>query len=218
MTPRPPVQPRWQMPAMCATTALLALGLLGGCAGLLPKPPAAPTLHTLDDGVAPSAVAATPPGIPNGTLIVAMPRAAAGFDTPRIVYLRRPHELAFFADSQWVDTPAQMLAPLIVRALQAHGDFAAVVAAPSTARGTWRLDTELIRLQQDFGSLPSTVRLTLRAVLIDSRTQAVVASEVFDANVAATRDDASGGVGAANQAVREVLVELARFSGRAVAR
>ena len=46
---------------------------------------------------------------PGPALVVAVPTAAPGFDGPRIVYVRRPHELEFFARSEWVDTGAFQL-------------------------------------------------------------------------------------------------------------
>ena len=77
-------------------------------------------------------------------LVVVAPRAAPGHDSPRMVYLRRPHELEVFAFHEWVDTPASMLAPLLVRALQASGAFGVVLMAPSAARGALQLETCLL--------------------------------------------------------------------------
>jgi cholesterol transport system auxiliary component len=196
---------------------VLATSGLIGCSSLLPKPPPAPAQFALDDlATAPSPSRQLPAAGP--TLIVGTPRAAAGFDTQRIVYLRQAHELEAFAYSQWVDTPAQMLAPLIAQAMERSGAFRAVLRAPAGASAELRLDTELIRLQQEFFTRPSRVRLTLRAVLIDVATRGVVAAREFDTSVAAASDDPYGGVLAANQATRELLAELAAFSARAAAR
>ena len=84
------------------------------------------------------------------TLIINPPHAAAGFDSPRIIYVRETHKLEYFAHSEWVDTPARMLAPLIVAAVENSGAFRAVVLTPSAAAGDLRLDTEIIRLQHEF--------------------------------------------------------------------
>ena len=101
------------------------------------------------------------------TLIVNPPHAAAGFDSRRIIYVRELHKLEYFAHSEWVDTPARMLAPLIVAALENGGAFRAVVLTPSAASGDFRLDTEIVRLQHEFGTGPSRVRFTLRAYLVE---------------------------------------------------
>ena len=145
------------------------------------------------------------------TLIVNPPRAAAGFDSQRIIYLREAYKLEYFANSEWVDPPARMLGTLLVSALQATGGFRAVVLAPGTAVGEIRLETEIIRLQQDFQTRPSRAQFTLRATLLDDKTRRVMAWREFDASVPAPTDDPYGGVLAANLAVQAVLEELVGF-------
>ena len=189
---------------------------LAGCSSLLPKPPPAPALFALDDLAAPEPSLPIPAAAAP-TLIVGAPRAAAGFDTRRIVYLRQPHELEAFAYSEWVDSPAQMLAPLIAQALERSGAFRAVLRAPTAATAELRLDTELIRLQHEFLVLPSRVRLTLRAVLVDTATRRVAAWREFDTSVPSQSEDPYGGVVAANRAARELLADLAAFCAQAAA-
>jgi cholesterol transport system auxiliary component len=77
-----------------------------------------------------------------------------------------------------------------------------------------RLDTEILRLQQEFLGVPSRVRFTLRAYLVESATRRVISSREFEATVDAASDDPRGGVTAAHQAVRRVLTELADFCAR----
>ena len=89
--------------------------------------------------------------------------------------------------------------------------------APIAAAGDLRLDTELLRLQQDFATQPSHVHFTLRAHLVDNATRRVLAWRVFDASVAAATDDPYGGVVAANRAVQTVLEQLAGFCATAAA-
>lgn len=190
------------------------LGLLGGCATtLLPAPPPAPTLFALDHGPAERRPAGRATG--TRTLLVAVPRAAAGVDTRGIVYVRQVHTVEIYAQSQWVDTPAQMLQPLVVRALEQTGAFRAVLRAPSAASADLRLDIELLRLQQDFTVTPSQVRLSLRATLVDTSSRRALEWREFDARVAAPSEDAYGGVRAANLAVQGVLEELAAFAATA---
>jgi cholesterol transport system auxiliary component len=149
------------------------------------------------------------------TLIVEPPHAASGFDNSRIIYIREPHRLEYFAHSEWVDPPARMIAPLIVAAVEGSGAFSAVVDAAGAAAADIRLTTEILRLQQDFGSSPSRVRFTLRATLVDSVKRRVIAVREFDASVAAASDDTVGGVAAANLAVDQVLQALAAFCAAA---
>lgn len=206
----------------------VALSVMSGCSSLLPTPAASPSLFTLDDGssalVSPAILSSLPAAAGStakpapATLIINTPKAAAGYGTAHIVYARRTQEIEYFAFSLWVDTPAQMLTPLIVRAVERTGAFQAVLAAPTAASSRFRLDTEIIRLQQDFSVAPSRVRLTLRAVLIDGTTKAVVARREFDASVASVSEDTYGGVIAAQAVTQRVLTELAAFCAEAAAR
>jgi cholesterol transport system auxiliary component len=204
---------------MKAVFTLIAVLLLAGCSGLLPKAPPPPAFYTLD---ASPPAAARPPAarvasLP--TLLVQSPQAAGGFDSTRIVYIRQPQRLEYFAHSEWVDTPARLLAPLIVGALQRSAAFGAVLAAPAAASGDLRLDTEILRLQQEFGTgAPSQVRFTLRATLVDTASRRVLGWREFDTTVAAASDDPYGGVVAARGAVQDVLAALAQFCSDAVQR
>jgi cholesterol transport system auxiliary component len=190
---------------------LIAAGLLGaGCGGLLPKPSPPPAFFTLD-AAALAPLPAMPVQAARPTLVVQATQAAAGFDSARMLYTRKPHQLEHYAHSEWVDTPARMLAPLIVAAADASAAFRAVVPAPSAAAGDLRLETELLRLQHEFGTLPSRVRLTVRATLTDSATRRVLARQDFDLRSDAPSEDAYGGVIAANHATRFLMRALAAF-------
>ena len=201
---------------LCAAGLLLMLA--GGCSILRPTATPQASVYSLDNALVERVAARrtqTPAAIAAPTLIVSQPRAAPGFDSPHIIYVRQPHKLETYAHSEWGDTPARMLAPLIVAALESSTTFRAVMLAPTASSADLRLDTEILRLQQDFASQPSRVRFTLRAYLVDQTTRRVLAWRVFDEAVAATSDDSYGGVVAANRAVQTVLEEMARFSAEA---
>ncbi|MEK9140884.1 MAG: hypothetical protein AAB308_07500, partial [Nitrospirota bacterium] len=54
----------------------------------------------------------TRPGEIDGpVLLVSQPQAEPGFETQRMVYVKRPYELEYFAANQWADTPARMFTP-----------------------------------------------------------------------------------------------------------
>ncbi len=202
---------------------LAAPMLLGaaGCSSLLPAPTPLPSFYTLDGAQAPIEVDAVGnPAVAHAlgdapTLVVHPPHATAGFDSRRIVYTREPHRLAYFAHSEWVDTPSRMLAPLIVAAVVQGGSLHAVVPTPSAAAADISLDTEIVRLQHDFSGTPSRVRLTLRATLVDSATRKVLASREFDETVDSASEDARGGVIAAHRAVRLLLEKVSALCSEA---
>ena len=190
--------------------AVACLLWLAACSALRPAAAPVPAFYALE-GPPRAASAAVAPPAAAPTLIVNPPHAAAGFDSPRIIYVRQDHKLEYFAHNEWVDPPARMLAPLLVAALENSGAFRAVVLTPSAAAGDLRLDTEIIRLQHEFQTQPSRVRFTLRAYVVEDRTRRVLAWREFEAAVPATSEDPYGGVVAANRAVHSVLAELSAF-------
>jgi cholesterol transport system auxiliary component len=203
-------------------TAGLPLLALCACEALGPTTTPHLVLYSLDSphphgaasaassiSAGPTAPAAAP------TLIINPPHAGAGFDSSRIVYVREAHKPESFAHSRWVDPPARMLAPLLVAAVENTGAFRAVALTPSAAAGDLRLDTEIVRLQHEFHTRPSSARFTLRAYLVDSKTRRVLASREFDAVVPSASEDPQGGVVAANRAVQDVLASLAAFCAEA---
>ncbi len=198
----------------------LALILNAGCSALFPKPQQPTSFFSLDG--APAAprepTAKVSPELKAApTLIVNPPSAASGYDSEHIIYVRGPHTREYFSHSAWIDTPARMLAPLIVAAVENGGAFQAVLLAPSVAAGDIRLDTEIVRLEQSFVDPQSGVRFTLRAYLVDDATRRVIAWREFDETVAAASEDPHGGVVAANRAVQIVMENLSTFCTAAVA-
>lgn len=191
------------------TACLLMMSLLGGCSTLLPPPPPPDKIYLLEANLPPARSASAPPS--SMTLAVSMPRARAGFDSAQMVWVRQPHGLEVYARNRWADTPARMLAPLLAQTLERSGAFHAVVLAPSGVSAGLRLDTEIVRLQQDFSVQPSRAQFTLSAQLIDNGTRRVIASAEFDETENAATGDAYGGVLAANRAVERLLARLAAF-------
>lgn len=210
------IEPRRRASAWLAQMGVMGLmGLMGlaGCGSLLPKPAAAPALFLLEDASATTADMLSKPALAAAasTLVVAEPRAAPGYGTRQIAYVRTANQLEYFAFNQWVEPPALMLAPLLAHAIERTGAFRAVVRVPLSVAGDMRLETELIRLHQDFSVTPSRVRLTVRAVLIDIATRRVLATREFDAQAVSASEDPAGGVMAANQAAQRVSAEVAAF-------
>ena len=104
-----------------------------------------------------------------------------------------------------------MISPLVAQALERSGVFRAVVRAPGQAAAELRLDTELMRLLQDFRAQPSRVELALHAQLVDLRNGRVLAAQDFALSENAPSDDPYGGVVAANRALARLLGELTAF-------
>ncbi len=204
----------------CRIVAVACLmTIIAGCGGLIQKPPSQPAFYSLDNAQSEKRTATRQSVASSAapTLVVSQPRAAAGFDSQRIIYTRNTYKLDYFAHSEWIDTPARMLTPVIVAAIENSNAFRAVVPTPSAAAGDLRLDTEILRLQHNFTESPSRVRFTLRAYVVDSATRRVLASREFDETVTAASEDAYGGVVAANSAVQIAMEKLANFCVEAAA-
>lgn len=196
-----------------ASVCVWSLTLVCGCSALHPTVSPPPNLYSLSDAQKTAAPSRSEPSAATSalTLTVGPPHAAAGFDSPRMMYLRHADKLEYFAHNEWIDTPARMLAPLIVAAVESAGVYRAVVSTPSPATGELRLDTEILRLQHEFLSAPSRVRFTLRAYVVESATRRVIGSREFDAVIPSASEDPQGGVMAAHSAVRTVLADLSTF-------
>ena len=189
---------------------MLLAWLTGGCSVLPEAEAVSIEQYVLEYTPDPQAIQNTVEGAP--VLIVSIPSAYGGYDSYRIAYMKQAYGLRYFTRSRWADTPARMLAPLMADALQATGQFQVLYSAPGALVADYRLDTELIRLHQDFTRQPSVVHLTVRAQLIDLQTHRFIATQQFDIYETAATDDAYGGVVAANRAVNRLFNELAQFS------
>ena len=192
----------WVLCWRCLLSLLMVLA--AGCAL---TPPVPDKSYMLDAGVRPRSAAHRSDRV----LVVAEPQAVPGFDSQRIAYTRTPLALEYYANSQWIDTPARMLAPLAVKALTNAGVFRAVVAEPTPVDGDFRLEIDSLRLLQEFLQRPSRVRFAFRASLVDVASRQVLATRVFEVTEIAPSEDAYGGVQAANIAAERLLTELTDF-------
>ena len=192
---------------------LWALLVLAGCA--LPQDSSPPQqAYLLEVG----AFTSPPARRPNGKiLLVTVSKEAAGFDSNRIAYTREPPKLDYYKDSVWSDTPAKMLLPILVRAFESTGVFKAVVSPPSPVLADVRVDVDVIRLQQEFMTMPSRVRLITRIKVVEMKSGHVLETRLFEAIESAPSENAAGAARAANAAVQKVLSEMVPFALRTLA-
>ena len=194
----------WTAGAACALLALTV-------AGCLPTRVESPPIHTFRLSLDQERTDTRPADINGPSLLVSAPLAEPGYETTKMVYLKRPYELEPYAVNQWADTPARMFASLINETLSRTGTWRAVVPLPSSIRGDFRLDMYGFALQQEFMQDPSLVRVRVRAQLIDVRESRVVGARAFETVENAPSGDAYGGVVAANRAVAVLIDEMASW-------
>lgn len=145
------------------------------------------------------------------SILVNKPEAVAGYETEQMLYMSKPYELGIYAHNAWIDPPADMLFPLIVQSLQSSGYFFAVASTPSSETTDYRLDTQLIELQQNFLHKPSVLEFAAKVVLTKVSTNHIIASRVIKKRILCSQNSPYGGVIAANQATRQFTFELTHF-------
>lgn len=189
--------------------SMLALAI-AGCAPSLLQQPAEPEVRTylLDWGGDSQAVSADPSG---PVLLVSPVLAAPGFDGSDMAYMRHPHQLEYFSNHRWVDSPARMLDPLLIRAAVETGRFRSVIETGSGARADLRLDSRLVKLVQACRLHPSELQMELRVSLIDVASARIVASATLEAREPVAERSPRAGVAAAHRALAMVLSQLQEF-------
>jgi cholesterol transport system auxiliary component len=152
-------------------SVLLMVGL-SGCAAL--RGPAPLRI------VAPVPVVATDPGWPGAswTLVVQRPVADKTRGTARVVVRSKHARLAYYPDIAWLDELPEMLQSQLLTAFTDSGRLAGAVR-PGTARARFSLGTEVRAFDavDEGGSL--AVELEVHAALLELRSGALVAHQVF---------------------------------------
>ncbi len=178
---------------------------MSGCLSPLGETPKVHTYHlSLDNWQNDTRVTETDAPV----LLVTIPQAEPGFETSRMVYVKRPYELEYYAINQWADTPARMFMPLLVQILGKSGVWRDVVSVPSAVPADYRLDSYRLVLQQEFFRQPSRVRLTARMQLVDLKESTILGTRAFEVVENAPSENAYGGVLAANRAVASLLDQI----------
>jgi cholesterol transport system auxiliary component len=148
------------------------------------------------------------------TIFIAVPTASSIYASTDMAYTQRPYQVAYFVKNSWAATPSQMLQPLMVQTLQNTGHFASVSSLFGSGQFDYLLDTQILQFEQDYTSGHNVFHLRVRAQLIRSATNQLIASKDFSIDLQAPQDTPYGGVYAANAATRDMLAELATFTLR----
>jgi len=144
-------------------------------------------------------------------VVVPQPTTSPIYNTTDIAYTTHPYQIAYLAKSAWAETPPQMLQPLIIDTLQKTHYFYSVGSPTEISQYRYILNTQIIKLEQDFSYLPNTVRLVLRAQIIDASTSQILATKEFAASEMIQQNNTYAGIQAANRATARVLKQLANF-------
>jgi cholesterol transport system auxiliary component len=145
------------------------------------------------------------------SILISQPEAMAGYQTEQMLYIQKPYEITAFVHNTWISPPANMLYSLIMQSVQKTGYFYAVASGPYVEKADYRLDTQLIALQQNFLTKPSTMELVVKVVLTHIEDNRVVSSQIINERVSCPMDTPYGGVIAANRATQAFTAHLSEF-------
>lgn len=184
--------------------------LLGGCSLLSPvevKPTNKYVLTLVPDRAAHA-------NIHGKILLVTAPETEPFYNTTQMAYSVHHFQVAYFGQNEWAATPGQMLQPLLVKTLQNTGAFKAIVTPPYMGVYDYILNTQIIKLVQDFTCHPAMLEFTVRAQLIRTTTNRVIATKEFNVEQPLIRISPYAGVIAANIAADRMLGEISTFTLR----
>lgn len=145
------------------------------------------------------------------SLLVMQPVALDGYDTEQMIYVNRPYQVGEFANNVWMSPPAAMLLPVLMRSIESSHYFYAVTSDLNISKTDYRLESVLIRLQQNFLTKPSRIQLAMQVTLIRNADSGLVATDIISESIPCPSDTPLGGVEAANQASRHLSSRVAHF-------
>lgn len=189
--------------------ALAALALsLAGCVNFGDQPDSpAPTYYVLDDAAPPENGQTLHAGPQSPVLLVLDTTASGFYDSDQLVFSRAAGTRGQYQFARWTERPGKRFADLLRARLDRQGSWR-VASAGGYVRGDLMLDTELVEFYHDATASPGTLRLVLRAELIDLGQRTLVGRHTFEENVPLASFDADGAAQAANQAVARTLDAL----------
>jgi cholesterol transport system auxiliary component len=144
-------------------------------------------------------------------LWVTQPDAAAGYQSEQMLYVNKPFQLESFVKNSWSNPPADMLYPLMVQSLQKSGVFYAVLSSSYSQGADYRLDTQLLSLEQSFLRRPSVLQFSAKLVLTRVSDNKVMGSKIISLQIPCPADNPYGGVVAANQVTRQFTARMSEF-------
>ena len=193
---------------MCYRLLLVSLLVWGlsGCLGPAKVPPVSSyTISTLHTQKIPTRAHS------RRSLLVTSMIADPGYQTADMVYVNVPYRLKSFAQNRWIAPPSQLLQSLLIEKIRQAGYFAAVVTPPFSGSTPYRLDTRLLKLQQEFLQPTSQLVMQIQATLINTKSNRIIKSQRFTIQLPARQNTPYAGVLATNKAANLLLRKVARM-------
>jgi cholesterol transport system auxiliary component len=146
-----------------------------------------------------------------GSLSVGLPTSIRVIDSERVVVQPTPGEINYLSGARWSDRVPRLVQSRIIQSFENSGRIRAVTREGDSLRTDYKLDTEV----REFGVMVSPeqqalVELSVR--IVNSRTNRVLAAQVFTARVPTASVDGPSATAAINAAFGTVLVDLVRWT------
>jgi len=145
-------------------------------------------------------------------LLVTKPEVRAIYNTTLMAYTIKPYQISYYSLNQWAETPDEMFQPLLVQTMQNTHHFKAVVTPPYNGIYDYELNTEILSLLQDYTCRMPVFVMTVRAQIIKTSRNRVIATRQFTVVQPLPQRSPYGGVFAANAATAHILERMAVFS------
>jgi cholesterol transport system auxiliary component len=180
--------------------AFVSILLLAGCVST----PNVPPMQYFVLGNGQETASARPVSQRSSVLLVHPTSVSAFYDTQRLVFSRAGGQRAYYQVASWTDRPGRAFSDLLSRRLGASFTTAGV-------KGGLVLHTRLEELYHDASTNPGAMKIEVSAELVDAAGRLVGERQRFSRSVRAGSENAAGAVEAANQAVTEVLNDIAAW-------
>lgn len=203
-----------EFPAVSRRTVLGGLAgaaLLPGCTALAPTPPQLYTLtpKTTFDPALPKA---------DWQLLVELPVAPAGLDTPRIAVVRGQTALDYFADSSWTDRAPAMIQGLLVQSFEESRRIVSVGRENVGLRSDFVLKSDLRDFQAEYdgasGGFPTRVHVRMAGKLVSVPRRTIEAGETFDATAPIANNSFTAIISAFDDALGTVMRRIVEWTLR----
>ncbi len=183
---------------------------LAGCSNLLPslvgEPPALYELRAPDKIETTSALV-------DKQLLIDVPMASAGIDTPRVALIQSDGTMAYYKNVSWTDRTPVMLQTMLVEAFANSGRLPAVGRENVGLRADYLFKTDIVAFESNYRNGPvPTIRVSISAKIITMPRRMIMTGEVFTAEVEAQNDSVLAVRDAFQAASGQVLSQLVNWT------
>ena len=186
--------------------AAMVTAPLGGCISLLPKPPPAPKVYTLEAGPPPQAPAGAAKQIVIAVAQPDPPRALSGAD----IAWMKDGRIAYVDGAQWAGRGPDLLQALLVHTIDRSGGVRGAVRA-----GEGRADSEITWDLITFGVVENgapQARFVAQAKLFGARSRALIATLEVDESAPLSGRSSAAAAQALQEASRRAAAKIAAWA------